>query len=93
MLHDFGYMHPYPHSVYAVSDLPSSSGLWSFVCSAHSYNPCIWIAVAIKWCMIRLLWRQFARMKGILVPSTFMQDTCAVWTKNTLRILPHFIQC
>lgn len=84
-------MHPYPHAVYAVSDLPRP-GLLSFVRSAHSYNPCVWLAVTVKWVMVYLLWSQFARMKNILVPSLFMEHICSSWTNNTIRVLPHFIQ-
>lgn len=84
-------MHPYPHVVYTVSDLPKS-GLLPFVRSARSYNPCIWLAVVVMWCMVRLLWRQFGRMKAILVPSKFMEPLVSVCTKNIIKVLPHFIQ-
>ncbi len=92
MLHDLWYVHPYPHCVYEQSDISSSIGLFTFVRSAASRNPLVWIAVAVKWCMVRLLRRQFARMKSVLVPSQFMQQLVSPWTKNTIQTLPHFIQ-
>jgi len=92
MLHDVWYIHPYPHRVYEQSDIPSSIGLFAFVCSARSHNPLVWIAVATKWLMVRLLRKQFVRMKSILVPSTFMQSLLSPWTTNSIKTLPHFIQ-
>ncbi len=92
MLHDLWYIHPYPHRVYEESDVPTSTGLVAFVRSAGSRNPLVWIWVTVKWCMVRLLRRQFGRMKSVLVPSQFMQQLVSPWTKNTIQTLPHFIQ-
>lgn len=92
MLHDLWYIHPYPHRVYEESAVLTSTGLVAFIRSARSRNPLVWIGVAVKWCMVRLLRRQFARMKSILVPSEFMKPLVSQWTKNIVQILPHFIQ-
>jgi glycosyltransferase involved in cell wall biosynthesis len=92
MIHDLWYIHPYPHRVYEESNLPSSAWILAFVRSLCSRNPLVWTAVAVKWCMVRLLRRQFDRMKAILVPSWFMQKLVSIWTTNTIKTLPHFIQ-
>ncbi len=92
MLHDLWYIHPYPHRVYEQSDIPSSIGLFAFVRSASSHNPLVWIVVATKWLMVRLLRKQFARMKAVLVPSAFMQSLLSPWTTNSIKTLPHFMQ-
>lgn len=92
MLHDLWYVHPYPHAVQQLSDVALSSALIQFVRSSKSRNPMLWLAVVCKWCIVRLLRRQFRRMRAIFVPSAFMQELVSAWTGNVVTVLPHFIQ-
>jgi len=96
MMHDFGYVHPFPHRLENEKDLPKKFSRKEFVRVAKDVNFFVRMLVVFKYWNLKLLKLAIRKyVDRVIVPSAYMKSIVKKLydlPEEKVWVLPHFVQ-